>query len=143
MLEYKRHDRTNNGYARAARIAPRTSAAAMVKRSTNSPAHMLHGLPTARRLRDSAESQALAPDRAVVSHDTDTVSGNTVDSTVPWCNAPYENNAARCWSLVTNGCANNGYLVNVSQDPNASSSTSQNATVNCALCTAGIDDPAR
>ena len=81
------------------------------------------------------------PDCAVVSHTTDTTTGNTIDSTVPWCNA--NNNAPPCWSLMTNGCANNGYLVNVSQDPMASSSTAQNATVNCALCTPGIDDPAR
>ena len=83
------------------------------------------------------------PDCAVVSHSTDTTTGNTIDSTIAWCNAPGQNNAPPCWSLMTNGCANNGYLVNVSQDPNASSSTAQNATFNCALCTPGIDDPAR
>jgi len=82
------------------------------------------------------------PDCAVVGH-TSNGTGGFIDSEIAWCNAPNQNNAPPCWSLMTNGCANGGYLVNVSQDPNASSSTAQNATVNCALCTAGIDDPAR
>jgi len=80
------------------------------------------------------------PDCAVISH-TSNGSGGFIDGTIPWCNS--NNNTPPCWSLMTGGCANGGYLVNVSQDPNASSSTSQNATVNCTLCTPMVDDPIR
>jgi len=36
-----------------------------------------------------------------------------------------------------------GQTVTVMQDPNVSSATAQNATVNCSLCLPGVDDPAR
>jgi len=80
------------------------------------------------------------PDCNVVSH-TSNGSGGFIDGTVMPCSA--NGNTPPCWSLQTGMCAGGGQSVIVSQDPNASSSTAQNATVNCALCIAGTPDPAR
>ena len=63
--------------------------------------------------------------------------------TVPACSA--NTNAAPCWRLTTGMCTGNqnGQIVQVSADPNLPPATAQNATVNCALCTPGVSDPAR
>jgi hypothetical protein len=80
------------------------------------------------------------PDCTVISH-TSNGTGGFNDQTVQPCSATM--NAPPCWSLTAGMCAGGGQSVNVSQDPNVSSSTAQNATVNCALCIAGVTDASR
>jgi len=77
-------------------------------------------------------------DCTVVSHTSNGLDG-FVDAAVPSCasGAP-----APCWQLAPGGACG-GFTVNVSPDPAVPMSTTQNATVNCALCTPGISDPAR
>jgi len=79
------------------------------------------------------------PDCTVISHTTS--AAGVVDGTVPYC--PNANGVLPCWQLMNGGCTGNGSVVQVMNDPNASTQTSQNATVNCALCTPGTPDPAR
>jgi hypothetical protein len=82
------------------------------------------------------------PDCTVVSHTLNDL-GRYLDSTVPACSA--NGGAAPCWRLTTGMCTGNqnGQIVQVSADPNLPAATAQNATVNCALCTPGVSDPAR
>jgi hypothetical protein len=72
------------------------------------------------------------PDCTVISH-TSNGSGGTIDSTVPYCGS--NGAAAPCWQLMAGTCTGGGtgQIVSVSQDPSVSTSTAQNATVNCAL----------
>jgi len=82
------------------------------------------------------------PDCTVVSHTSNGLSG-FVDSTVPACSA--NGGAAPCWRLTTGMCSGgaNGQVVEVSADMSLPTTTSQNATVNCALCIPGVSDAAR
>ena len=82
------------------------------------------------------------PDCTVVSHTSNGI-GGIVDATVPACSA--NGGAAPCWQLATGACSGggNGQIVQVSTDMSVPTTTSQNATVNCALCIAGISEPDR
>jgi len=82
------------------------------------------------------------PDCTVVSHTLNGLNG-FIDSTVPACSA--NAGAAPCWRLTTGMCSGgaNGQIVEVSADPSLPTTTSQNATVNCALCIPGVSDAAR
>ena len=78
-------------------------------------------------------------DCSVVSH-TLNASGNYVDTQIGSCasGAPDP-----CWNLTQGGMCG-GFQVDVTPDPALMGmSTAQNATVNCALCTQGVSDPAR
>jgi len=83
-----------------------------------------------------------SPDCTVVSH-TPNGTGGFVDATVPAC--ADNGNTAPCWSLEAGACASggNGQVVRLATDPNLPPASTQNATVNCALCVAGTPDPAR
>jgi hypothetical protein len=81
------------------------------------------------------------PDCTVVSHTSDGL-GGFIDKPVDACSA--NGGVAPCWQLQGGMCTGgNGQIVAVSADPTVSTSTAQNATVNCALCVAGTPDPAR
>jgi len=81
------------------------------------------------------------PDCTVVSHTSDGM-GHYIDSTVQSCAS--NGGQKPCWAFTTaNGCAGQIIDSNMLMDPNVSMSTAQNATVNCALCTAGVTDTAR
>jgi hypothetical protein len=82
------------------------------------------------------------PDCTVVSHTSDGL-GGSVDSTVPAC--ADNGGAAPCWRLTTGMCGGNqnGQVVDVSVDMNLPTTTSQQATVNCALCIPGTSEPDR
>jgi hypothetical protein len=82
------------------------------------------------------------PDCTVVSH-TSNGSGGFIDATVPSCaSSP---GTLPCWNIAGGACqgGGQGQVVTVMPDPNASTTTAQNATVNCALCIPGTPDPAR
>jgi hypothetical protein len=79
------------------------------------------------------------PDCTVVTHTLNS-SGNYVDKAIGSCasGAPDP-----CWTL-NNGGTCGGFQVDVTPDPALmGTSSGQNATVNCALCTAGVTDAAR
>jgi len=80
------------------------------------------------------------PDCAVVSHTSNNLGGFN-DKTVPWCGAPGAGDP--CWQLTPGGMGCGGSIVSVSPDPNVGMSTTQNATVNCALCDPMFPDPNR
>jgi hypothetical protein len=82
------------------------------------------------------------PDCTVVSHTSNGL-GGFVDATVPSCAS--NGGAAPCWRLDTGMCAGggNGQIVNVSVDMSLPTTTTQNATVNCALCIPGTPDAER
>jgi hypothetical protein len=78
-------------------------------------------------------------DCTVVSHTLNT-SGVYIDKPVGSCASGA---ADPCWSLTQGGTCG-GFQVDVTDDPALmGNSTAQNATVNCALCTAGVTDAAR
>ena len=85
---------------------------------------------------------ATDPDCTVVSHTSNGL-GGFVDATVPSCAS--NGGAAPCWRLTSGACAGggNGQIVNLSADISLPTTTAQNATVNCALCTPGVSNPAR
>jgi hypothetical protein len=82
------------------------------------------------------------PDCTVVSH-TSNGNGGFVDSTVSACSA--NGGTAPCWRLTQGTCpgGGTGQVVDVSVDMNVPTTTSQNATVNCALCIPGVAEPDR
>jgi hypothetical protein len=77
-------------------------------------------------------------DCTVVSHLSND-QGGVVDKVVPSCASGA---AAPCWRLTAGGACG-GSTVDVSPDPAVPTSTSQNATVNCALCIPGTPDRER
>jgi hypothetical protein len=82
-------------------------------------------------------------DCTVISH-TANGAGGFIDAPVQACAAV--NNQAPCWQLQMGMCGGmnqQGLVVNVSPDPNTSTSIAQNATVNCALCDPMHPDPTR
>ncbi len=79
------------------------------------------------------------PDCAVVSHTK--TNGAIVDDTVPSC--ADNGGAAPCWQLVAGEGTCTGQTMRISSDPNAPPATSQDATVDCALCVAGVSAPER
>jgi hypothetical protein len=80
-----------------------------------------------------------APDCTVVSHTR--TNGTLVDSRVPSC---ADNGAAApCWDLVAGQGTCTGRTLKISSDPTAPPATSQDATVDCALCVPGVTDAER
>jgi hypothetical protein len=80
-------------------------------------------------------------DCSVVSH-TRSSTGSVADATLMPCSMT--GNMGPCWELVngTGNCAN-GRIMNVMPDMSNTNPSSVSATVNCALCTPGITEPAR
>jgi hypothetical protein len=79
------------------------------------------------------------PDCTVVSHTR--TNGRDIDSAVPAC--ADNGGAAPCWNLVAGQAACTGRTVQITSDPTAPTATSQDATVACALCVAGVSAPER
>jgi hypothetical protein len=82
-------------------------------------------------------------DCTVVSHTSVAGSNQFTDSTVPSCAS--NGGMSPCWQLTAGGTGCAGQIIDQAalMDPRITMSQSQNATVNCALCVAGVDDPAR
>jgi hypothetical protein len=72
------------------------------------------------------------PDCTIISRTPDGA-GGTIAAAVPACSS--NGNAAPCWHLEAGTCSDgsSGQVVEVSADPNVTTSTAQNATVSCAL----------
>jgi hypothetical protein len=80
-----------------------------------------------------------APDCAVVNHTR--TGGMVVNAPVPSCAA--SGGATPCWELVPGQAGCTGQTVRIVNDPNAPPATSQDATVDCALCVPGVSAPER
>ena len=80
-----------------------------------------------------------APDCTVVSHTR--TDGRVFDAPVPAC--ADNGGAAPCWNLVAGQATCTGQTVQITSDPTAPPATSQDATVDCALCVAGVSAPER
>jgi hypothetical protein len=72
------------------------------------------------------------PDCTITSRTPDGA-GGTIETAIPACSS--NGSAAPCWHLEAGTCpdGSSGQVVRVSADPNVTTSTAQNATVNCAL----------
>jgi hypothetical protein len=64
-----------------------------------------------------------------------------VNSPVPAC--ADNGGGAPCWNLVAGQGTCTGRTVQITSDPNAPPATSQDATVDCALCVPGVSAPER
>ena len=82
------------------------------------------------------------PDCTVVSHTSNGL-GQFMDDIVQPCSAV--GGVAPCWQITQGACAGGGQgqIVDVSVDMNLPTTSSQNATVNCALCIPGVSEPDR
>jgi hypothetical protein len=77
------------------------------------------------------------PDCNVTRH-VATGRGGFTDEVAPAC--ADNGGVAPCWQLAPAEC---GHILNVSPDPNVSSTTATNITVSCALCDPNVPDPER
>jgi len=80
------------------------------------------------------------PDCTVVTH-TGNGSGMIIDSAVKPCSET--GGTGPCWQLQAGMNCGGGQTMSVTDDPANPMPASQNATVGCALCTAGVTDAAR
>ena len=81
-----------------------------------------------------------ADDCTVVTH-TRNDQGNFLDSVVPAC--ADTGGAGPCWQLVAGQDSCTGQSIDIVPETGAPMPTSQNATVECALCMDGVRDDAR
>jgi hypothetical protein len=79
------------------------------------------------------------PDCTVVSHTRN--GSSVVDQPVPSC--AESSGATPCWQLVPGQGTCTAQTMQINTDPNAPPVTSQDATVACALCIAGVSAPER